>query len=189
MRPFPLLRSAPFALAMAIAALAACGTAPPATVTDAAAPRSLASQVPVDVRWTDPAGFSEIRRSHNPAESRRGTWVEDLAAYLRERAERRLPAGERLEVELRDIDRAGEYEPWRGVEFHDTRIIRDLDPPRIRLGFRRLDAQGRLVAEGERDLTDAGFLLQANANDSDPLRFEKQVIDRWLARELPAPRR
>lgn len=183
----PAIHSRAALLACGLTALAACGAGRVGGVTDASAPRGLPAQGPVAVQWGDPAGFSEIRRSHNPAESRRGNWVEELARYLRERAQRRLPEGERLEVELRDIDRAGEFEPWRGVEFHDTRIIRDLYPPRIALAFRRLDAQGNVIAEGERDLTDGGFLLQSNINDSDPLRFEKRLIDRWLARELPPP--
>lgn len=157
-------------------------------VTDADAPRSLPAQGPVEVQWTDPAQFSEIRYSHSPVESRRGTWVEQLARYVRERAQPRLPAGERLDVTLTDIDRAGDFEPWRGSDFQDTRVIRDLYPPRIELRFQRLDANGNVIAEGERKLTDAGF-LHSQLGDTDPLRFEKALIDSWLRRELPSPAR
>jgi hypothetical protein len=153
-------------------------------VTDADAPRALPAQGPVDVRWNDPAGFTEIRRSHNPAESRRGNWVETLARYLRERAQARLPAGERLEVVITDIERAGDFEPWHDVRFQDVRVMREIYPPRIDLHFRRVGADGSVLAEGERSLTDAGFMYQTRANDSDPLRYEKQLLDGWLRREI-----
>lgn len=173
---------------LVVAATAGAASAKTRNVTDPDAPRSLPVQGPVDVRWQNPAQFSEIRRSSNPAAARRGNWVEQLAVHLRERAQQRLPAGERLEVDITDIQRAGNYEPWRGIAFHDTRFIRDIYPPRIKLSFKRTGADGQVIAEGERKLSDMGFLMGATAvGNSDPLRFEKQMIDRWLVRELAAP--
>lgn len=156
-------------------------------VTDPNAPRSLPAQGAVDVRWEDPAQFSEIRYSHNRWEARRGNWVEQLATYLRERAQKRLPVGQRLEVEIIDVRRAGNYEPWRGIAFDDVRIIRDIYPPRITLSFKRIGANGQVIAEGERKLSDMGFLTGSSpVGSNDPLRYEKNMIDRWLARELAA---
>jgi len=159
-------------------------------VTDPDAPRSLPEQGPVSVRWDDPAQFTEIKYSHNEFESRRGTWVEQLAEHLRERAEKRLPTGERMEVDITDIKRAGDFEPWRGIQFQDTRFMKDIYPPRITLTFKRTDANGQVVAEGERKLTDPGFLMGARSagSSTDPLYFEKELIDDWLARELGAPK-
>lgn len=156
-------------------------------VTDADAPRSLPADGRVEVRWDDPARFSEIRRSGNPREAARGSWVLQLAEHLRAHAGRRLPAGERLAVDLVDIDRAGEYEPWQGIQYADTRVLRDRYPPRIVLRFTRSGADGRVLAHGERTLRDAAFLLHASgAGDGDPLRHEKAMLERWLARELRA---
>lgn len=154
-------------------------------VTDPDAPRSLPASGAVDVRWQDPARFTEIRRSGNPREAARGTWVLQLAEHLRVRAGRHLAAGERLAVEIVDIDRAGEYEPWHGIQYHDIRVIRDLYPPRIVLRFERTAADRRVLARGERTLRDAAFLMHTSgAGDGDPLRHEKAMLERWLAREL-----
>lgn len=179
------------ALLLALALSATVASARIRNVTDADAPRALPEQGPVDVRWDDPRTFSEIRYSHNIAESRRGTWVEQLAAYLRNRAQPRLPAGEHLDVTITDIELAGDYEPWRGPQFQDTRFIRDIYPPRLTLTFTRTDANGAVIATGERKLTDLGFLMSSGTTglSSDPLRFEKGLIDRWLARELPTSTR
>lgn len=182
-------RSALLSLLVIVAGAGGCASTGVRTVTDAQAPRALPEQGPVSVRWEDPAGFSEIRYSHNSAESRRGNWVEELALYLRQRAEPRLPPGERLEVDITDIERAGDYEPWHGPQLHDVRIMRDYYPPRLSLRFRRTDASGRVIAEGERRLSDSGYLMGGAplGNSNDPLRFEKDMIDRWLRRELTRP--
>lgn len=172
-------------------ALAASGAAHAKVrfVTDPDAPRSLPESGPVSVRWADPAQFSEIRYSHNRTESRRGNWVQALAEHLRQQAQKRLPPGDRLDVDIVDIERAGDFEPWHGPRFYDTRFMRDLYPPRITLTFRHTRADGTVVAEGERKLSDPGYLMGStgSAFSSDPLRYEKNLIDRWLTRELPRP--
>jgi len=176
------LRLAPLLLAIS---LAACASTRGPDMLAADAPRSLPSAGPVSVAWSDPAGFTELRRSSNVYEATRGDWLPQLAEYLRKRAEPRLGSGERLELTILDVDRAGEYEPWIGVNYYDTRIVRDIYPPRMTVQFRHYDAAGMVVAEGERKLTDPGFLTNASPiNNSDPLRFEKRMIDAWLRREL-----
>jgi hypothetical protein len=170
--------------------LLAAGTASarPADVTDPDAPRSLPADGPVDVQWTDPAQFSEIRDSSNRWEARRGDWVQALAKYLRKRASGRLPAGERLEVTFTDIERAGDFEPWHGARGDSIRYMRDIYPPRISLDFRRVGADGSVIEQGSRKLSDLGYLQRATRpTDSDPLRYEKQLIDDWLREEFGKP--
>jgi hypothetical protein len=154
-------------------------------VTEPNAPRNLPEDGRVAVQWSDPAKFSEIRGSGNRSEAERGDWVTDLARHLRKSAERRLPGDERLEVTITDIRRAGNYEPWRGIHYNDVRILRDLYWPRIALDFKLMRADGSVVAEGQRVLSDPSYLGSASTtSEGDPLRYEKQLIDRWVRREL-----
>lgn len=159
--------------------------AKPRNVTDADAPRSLPAEGPVSIDWTDPAQFSDIRYSGNRWEAERGNWVEQLAQYLQKSALKKLPQGESLQVTITDIKRAGSYEPWHGANLRDTRIIRDMYPPRISLTFKRLDSRGEVIEQGERKLSDSGFLTGSTRfGDSDPLRYEKRMLDDWLKREF-----
>lgn len=169
----------------ALFALALAGPATAINVTDADYPRSLEQDGPVSVSWTDPAGFTEIRYSRNRFEARHGDWVRDLARHLARRAGGVLGAGERLEVRITDIKRAGEFEPGSGRSDH-VRIVRDIYPPRIHLGYVRHDAAGNVVDSGERELTDLGFLHGAGGtvSMSDGLRHEKRLIDDWIRRDL-----
>jgi len=104
-------------------------------------------------------------------------------------AERVLPPGDRLDVTITDIKLAGAYEPWRGSRYDDVRIVKDIYPPRIDLKFVLSGADGRVIAEGERKLRDPGFLTRTIANTSDPLRYEKRLLDEWLRNELTADAR
>ncbi len=174
-----------------LAGLFAAGTATAklSDVTDPQAPRSLPADGQVDVQWTDPAQFSEILHSGNRWEARRGDWVQDLAQYLRERAAGKLHANQKLEVTITDIERAGDFEPGRGARTDSIRYMRDIYPPRIALDFRLLGADGAVLAQGSRKLSDLGYLQRGlRSTDSDPLRYEKQLIDDWLREEFGKPR-
>lgn len=154
-------------------------------VTDPDAPRSLPAEGPVAVQWTDPAEFTDLKYSGNRWAAARGNWVFELAEHLREEAEKELPTGERLDVEITDIRRAGMYEPWHGLQMQDVRITRDQYPPRMSLKFRHLGPDGSVIEEGERKLVDSAFLIRGSLfGDSDSLRYEKAMIDRWLRHEF-----
>lgn len=182
------MKAMPFAtllLSLLLAGPAAAGS----DVTDPDAPLALPGQGPVDVRWTDPAQFSELRHSGNRSEARRGDWVRQLAEYLREEAAPRLAPGQRLSVTLTDVERAGDYEPWRGIDADRVRFMRDIYPPRIALDFTLTGADGQVLAQGTRKLSDTAYLQRGSRlGDSDPLRYEKRLLDDWLRREFAAPR-
>ena len=171
--------------AFAIAfALTACACAHALRVTDATRPRALPAAGPVDVHWTDPAQFTELRYSFNRHEAERGDWVVQLAEYIRDRAAKQLPPGEHLDIEILDIERAGDYEYLFGP-IADIRVMRDIYPPRMRLHVRRTGADGTVIEEGERRISDIAYLTGPQPlSNTDPLRYEKRMIDRWVRREL-----
>ena len=154
-------------------------------VTGTDAPRALQANGPVSVKWEDPATFTEIRQSTNRFEAERGDWVQQLARYLQTSAAKPLQAGQTLDVTLVDIKRAGDYEPWHGPRGSDIRIMRDIYPPRITLQYTLKDASGRIIDEGDARLSDSGYLHNIGLkSDTDPLRYEKRLIDDWVKRQL-----
>jgi len=155
------------------------------TVTDPTAPRALPAEGPVSVKWTDPAQFTEIRYSGNRFEAQQGNWVQSLAEYFRTSAGKQLPAGDRLDITITDIKRAGEYEPSHGPRGHDVRIVKDLYPPRISFSYVWTGANGQVIDQGEKKLIDTAFLTSTLPfNDTDPLRYEKNMIDDWSRRQF-----
>lgn len=100
---------------------------------------------------------------------------------MRKEAEESLPAGHTLELTIVDIKRAGwGTSPARGEHAgradHPRHLPAAYDP-----ALPRTDASGTLVAEGEKKLSDPAFLMNASPlNDSDPLRYEKRMVDSRL---------
>jgi hypothetical protein len=154
------------------------------------ASRSDAADARVQVTWTNPADFTEAKQSYGTGLGRESPdeWLRQLARHVSYRAERALPPGENLQVTFTNVQRAGTYEPWRGPRWDDVRIIKDIYPPRIDLTYTLTDASGAVVKEGKSELRDPAFLQRGILNETDPLRFEKRMLDEWLRREFPDAR-
>jgi hypothetical protein len=141
-----------------------------------------AAAAETDIAFVHPERFTDVGRDarHNDRED----YLARLRAHLAERVARWLPPGERLEVRITDVDMAGDFEPWTGSR-DDIRIFRAVDAPRIDLAFRLLAADGKVRQEGQRQLVDRSYLNGGDVRSSDdPLRFEKALLDRWIAREF-----
>lgn len=177
----------PILLLTLLAALAAAPAQAARTVTDPSLPRALPAEGAVSVEWTDPAEFSDLRFSNNRWEAQQGSWVTELARYVQERGQARLPAGQQMDVTITDIQRAGRFEPWAGINYSHVRVMRDIYPPRMTLDLRITGADGQVLAEGERKLSDMSYLQNGSPINTDNLRYEKRMIDDWLRRELPSP--
>jgi hypothetical protein len=151
-----------------------------------AADAQAAADSRVQIDWTKPAGFSEEKTYSGTGLGRQDPdeWLGDLADHLRYRAERVVPKGEHLKVTFTNVQLAGTYEPWRGPRWDDVRIIKNQYPPRIDLTFTLTDATGAVVKEGERKLRDPAFMQRGILNETDPLRFEKRMLDDWVRKEF-----
>jgi len=134
----------------------------------------------VTVRYDDPQHFTEAKRSSMVNRAEAEAYLEPLKAYITQRAARVLAPGQRLTIEVTDVDRAGEYEPWRSGSLHDVRIVKSIYPPRIDLSFTLYGTDGTVLREGSRKLRDAAFFNRGSINSQDTLRYEKALIDRWL---------
>jgi len=147
---------------------------------------SAAAPSRVHVTWSNPADFTDTKQSPGSGIGRPSPdeWLGELAKYLQRRADRVLAPGQQLDVTFTDVKRAGTYEPWRGPRWDDVRIIKDIYPPSIDLQFTLRDANGSTVSEGTRELRDPAFLSRGIPNQTDPLRFEKRMLDDWLRRDF-----
>jgi hypothetical protein len=109
--------------------------------------------------------------------------MKQLEKHLKQLGESYLPKGDRLEIMIQDIDMAGAMEPWRSPNLINTRIIRDIYPPRFTLNYLWHSKSGELKADRQEKLTDLNYLMQldtARYMNNDPLRYEKALLDRWF---------
>lgn len=111
--------------------------------------------------------------------------LEELRDYLRENAPRVLAPGHKLFVTFLDLDLAGDIRMNLGRNFDNIRVMTSITPPRVRLRFELIDADGAVVKEGERQLSD--FNYQQNMrlfNRTDALFYDKELLQDWLTKEF-----
>jgi hypothetical protein len=141
----------------------------------------------VHVAWAPTAQLTEVKDNQmNRGWMRPEEWMKSLSDHLRMRADRLLPPGEQLQVRINDIKLAGSYEPWHRSSQQDIRFLKDIYPPRIDVHYKLLASDGSTLREGDKKLRDGAYLQRAVNDSTDPLRYDKRLLDDWLNRELRA---
>ena len=105
--------------------------------------------------------------------------LQALATHLESLAQRMLPAGQQLKVEVLDVDLAGTVRP--SVRGSSVRVLRGgADWPRIHLRY-TLEADGKAVASGDERIADLNYARGlSGARDSQSLYYEKRMLDAWF---------
>jgi hypothetical protein len=135
------------------------------------------------VEFVNPDKFTDAGRKYSYTD--RDSNLEALRLHLVKQAAKLLPADETLAISVTDVDLAGMFEPWQRYS-NEIRVVKDIYPPRIDLRFKLTRADGSVVKEGERSLRDPGFLSGTTSYPTDNLKYEKTMLDDWLAKEFVA---
>lgn len=129
-----------------------------------------------EVLFTNEARFSDAGASA----SDRAANLAQLTNHLKRLAARHLPEGQKLTVEVHDVDLAGTSRPWRttGTE---VRVLRGrADWPRIELRY-TLSGDGNIARTGKESVADLDYLQRISAyGSSEPLKHEKRMLDDWF---------
>jgi len=112
----------------------------------------------VKVDFTNPSGFRDINYDGMDTIKGRRIVLDEIRDVFRSEAQKHLPSGYTLDVRVRDIDLAGEYEPERLPE-NDVRVDREVYPPRIQFDYQVLDELERVIGKGSETLTDLNYLM------------------------------
>ncbi len=155
-----------FALALGLAAGAPSIAAP--------------AQHRITVAFDHPEIFTDFKDSAMPTTRGRDAILQQIRKYLHEQAREFIPAGDHLSITFTDIKLAGQFEPWRGPDFDNVRIIRDIYPPFFRFHYVFTNASGKVIAHGDKDLTDLAFQDRLTFPLDDPLRYEKAILSDWM---------
>jgi hypothetical protein len=137
-----------------------------------------------EVIYVHPEHFTDIKDSSMPSDKGSAEILDNLRVYLVKQADRFVPKGCKLTLTFTDIDLAGDFEPWRGPQFDNVRIIKPIYPPHFKFTFVLTDAAGRVIRQGQEDLLDDSFEMRITLDTSDPLHFEKQILQDWMRRRL-----
>lgn len=137
---------------------------------------------PVTVTFEDSDKFTDARSSFGGSTDQH--YLDTLSKHLQKAASKRLAAGQKLEVSIKDIDLAGDFLPGR-ASTQDVRIVKEIYIPRVKLTFKLLDADGKVLKEGERSLSDLNFMMNIGIiGRNEPLFYDKELLSSWVNKEF-----
>lgn len=125
-------------------------------------------------KFSDPGGKGGLRDVPT-----REVVLREIKAHLENLAERNLPAGQTLRIDILDIDIAGRREVL-GVGVEDVRVYDDISPPRIKLRY-ALEEGGRTLLQGEERVSNLTYLSGvARPQSGDPIHHEREMLTKWF---------
>ena len=131
------------------------------------------------LEYISPEKFTDIASTdHGPPNQ---GYLDQFSKHVVKKAAAYLAPGEQLSIEVKDIDMAGGFEPWN-TPGQSIRMVRHIYPPRIELSYQWRDAAGNVMREGRERLTDLLYQMRSVPDSSDALRYEKALMDDWLAK-------
>jgi hypothetical protein len=138
----------------------------------------------VDVVFDHPENFTDVKDANFPTDSGRNAILSRIREFLVREATRYLPAGDDLTITFTDIDLAGDFEPWRGPQWDDVRVVKDIYPPAFKFSYSVTDASGKVLKQGSENIRDLNFQSRLVLDTSDTLRYEKDILKDWVRANL-----
>jgi hypothetical protein len=136
-----------------------------------------------EVKFVHPENFADAGESGRD----RDQHLQQIAEHLQRQAEKFAP-GKQLTFEVTDVDLAGEIEPV-GRRMERLRVMRSVTSPRIEFRYLIREAN-QPDRQGEAQLRDLGYQMRSSRYwDSDPMRYEKRMLDDWFQAEFVPPKR
>lgn len=139
---------------------------------------SSAAWAEVTVSYVKPEEFTDVDRSPIDRENT----LKNFTDYFKS-LEKKLPDGQSLKIEVLDIDLAGRLYPRRAGS--EIRIMNGgADWPHMHLKY-TLEQDGQVLRSGDEQLSNMNYQGRLGAYfDSDPLRYEKQMLDDWFTKSI-----
>ncbi len=142
----------------------------------------------VEINWDEPDRFSDVSDDWTFVQSDFEIFKESFTKYVQKLADRYMPPDADLTLTIRDVDLAGELEPWRKAPNNNIRIVREIYPPRIKFHYNISYAgDGRMVDEsGMAQITDLTFLwsIERSIRGYDRFFYTKELIEDWFRRHV-----
>jgi hypothetical protein len=147
----------------------------------ALASAAAASAGTVEVKFIEPDKFTDARDGM----LRREDVLKTLEERLKQLGEKKLPASQTLQIEVLDVDLAGDAFPR--VALRDTRVLRGrADWPRVHLRY-TLREGDKVLKSGEDRIADMNYLMGSlRASQDSPLPYEKRMLDNWFDERIVA---
>jgi hypothetical protein len=137
----------------------------------------------VEVSFNRPEQFADIRDRYQATEENKKEVLSTLQEYIVQRAPSFLPKGDALRITFDNIKLAGVIN-IAGV-VGERRVVLASTPPMFMFEWTVTDSSGKVIGSAKEKLEENNFKnLSSRADEGDPLRYEKAVLDDWMRNRL-----
>ncbi len=142
------------------------------------------AQPVIEIVFVNPEQYADASPARYVDDERdRAATLSELREHLISLGTKYLKAGDRLRIEVLDVDLAGILELSRSGQ-RDVRVMREAGVPLIDVRY-TMTREG-VESYGQERITDPAYLKNAiRCRGTDPLCYEKLMLDAWFARRLP----
>lgn len=144
------------------------------------------SNASLKLQFVESENFTDIDLGYLSDEKNAEKVMESVREAFQQSADKYLPTGYELEVQVTNIDLAGDRSPMTST-FGDIRVYRDLYPPRIHFTYAIYDAQENLVASGsarETDLSYTQTFRGVGRRSDDKAPYVVDLVKSWSSKTL-----
>ncbi|MDN3653708.1 DUF3016 domain-containing protein [Thalassotalea ponticola] len=132
------------------------------------------------VNWIEPNTYTDIRPGDEPRKRFEKRVFSELETYIGELAAT-LPDGQTLQMDVTNLDLAGDVRYMVGPNNATVRVIEDLYFPKMRFRYQLTDASGEVLKQGEEKLKDMGFFNSPKRSmRHENFSYEKAMIGEWF---------
>ena len=133
--------------------------------------------------FDDVKNFTDFSVSGLSEEKTLSIFESELEDELERFARKYIPEGQTLHILFTDIDMAGDIQPWRNRHNADIRYVERIYPPRLAFTYKLVDAEDKVLAEGEESIADLAFdynVVAPMKNLSMSFFYETNLLGDWI---------
>lgn len=130
------------------------------------------------VNWIAPEKFTDIRSANETQENAQANLIKTFDGIFADLA-KRLPDGYQLEINVTDLDLAGEIRHGFAGGLQDVRVVKAIDWPKMSFSYSLKNDKQEVVASGKEDLRDMDFQSKPDFSYSG-FRYEEQLLKDWF---------
>lgn len=141
--------------------------------------------VEIEVKFSDSDDYRDIRPGNETRSNFKERVFREFTKQFENSAEK-ITIGHKLIVDVKDIDLAGDIDPFFSASHHELRVIKPIFYPRISLTYRLEDKAGNVIKESEETLKDISFMdkVRTLKYERGGFKYEKRLIDDWMKAEF-----
>lgn len=134
------------------------------------------------VTWQEPDKYTDIREGNELLDRFREQLFKEFELMLADLA-KQLPDDCLFEVTVTDVDLAGEVNGMHAGAWQNIRIIKDIYWPRMSFTYTLKHTTQGLLASGQEDIKDLGFLSGGRSSAMTRFGYEEKMLQSWFKKQ------